>query len=184
MRKKFRIFSTITAMVLVVLVMCVGIWAATQATVSGTGNLIFTTSGDVQAIVTIKSDDAIIKNPEGEDYLSEWKIAFNGSESSINETISFKELSFSSSKKTYTFNILVENDYDNKDDNKLTSSLATSIGEGANDYEIESSVVGTEAANENSVSYTVTISYKGNYEETVSGTFSFSLKIGNASNSI
>lgn len=54
MRKKFRMFATLTSMVLVLIVMSVGIWAATQATVSSTGgSLTFTAGSEVYAKVEL-----------------------------------------------------------------------------------------------------------------------------------
>lgn len=41
MRRKVRIFSTIVSLALVLAVMCVGIWAASNVTLSSTGTLIF-----------------------------------------------------------------------------------------------------------------------------------------------
>ncbi len=57
MRKKFRIFATLTSMVLVLIVMSVGIWAASQATVTSEGGMLtFTAGSEVYATVELDQD--------------------------------------------------------------------------------------------------------------------------------
>lgn len=166
MRKKFRIFSTLTAMVLVVIVMCVGIWAASQATITGSGSLSFTGASDVKATVTISSKDgSIIDGSQSREF------KFDGSESSStsNQTFSFGQLVFSSGKKSYSFTITIQNDFTNKVANKLSSKLViTGVTEpftvtvDPTDYKDEKEV------SSSVLTYTVTISYSGDYEESAS----------------
>lgn len=166
MRKKFRIFSTLTAMVLVVIVMCVGIWAASQATITGFGSLSFTGASDVKATVTISSQDgSIIDGSQSREF------KFDGSESSSpsNQTFSFGQLVFSSGKKSYSFTITIQNDFTDKVANKLSSKLEiTGVTEpftvtvDPTDYTAEKEVSSSE------LTYTVTISYSGDYEESAS----------------
>lgn len=115
MRKKFRIFSTITAMVLVVLVMCVGIWAASQATVTGTGNLIFTTSGDVSATVILD------KSYENEEFTSDSQLVINsGAVDSYNQDFEDFDMNFTSSNRVKEFAIQITN---NNDAESMTISI-------------------------------------------------------------
>lgn len=115
MRKKFRIFSTITAMVLVVLVMCVGIWAASQATVTGTGNLIFTTHGDVSATVILD------KSYENEEFTSDSKLVINsGAVDSYNQDFEDFGMNFTSSNRVKEFAIQITN---NNDAESMTISI-------------------------------------------------------------
>lgn len=178
MRKKFRIFSTLTAMVLVVIVMCVGIWAATRAEVTGSGSLSFTGGSDVKATVTIYSSDGIIGDQETQTF------KFDGSESSSTSTKSFEfgQLVFSSSKQSYSFTITVQNDFTDKDANKLSSQLQiTGVEEpftvkvDPTDYTAEKEV------SSSNLTYTVTISYSGDYEESASAGFSVSLNLSKVS---
>ena len=166
MRKKFRIFSTLTAMVLVVIVMCVGIWAASQATITGSGSLSFTGASDVKATVTISSQDgsSIIDGSQSKEF------KFDGSESSpSNQEFSFGQLVFSSGKKSYSFTITIQNDFTDKVANKLSSKLEiTGVTEPFTvtvdpaDYTAEKEVSSSD------LTYTVTITYSGNYEESAS----------------
>lgn len=181
MRKKFRIFSTLTAMVLVVIVMCVGIWAASQATITGSGSLSFTGASDVKATVTISSQDGstIIGGQETQTF------KFDGSESSSpsNKTFSFGQLVFSSGKKSYSFTITIKNDFTDKVANKLSSKLEIEgvteqfkVTVDPTDYEAEKEVSSSD------LTYTVTISYSGDYEESASANdFSVMLTLTKAS---
>ena len=106
MRKKFRIFSTITAMVLVVLVMCVGIWAATQATVSSTGgDLTFNVSdSDIYAKVSYDS------NASSGEFTEEKSVTIAPSANGNPiYSIELNPYVFTSENHTYIFAIKIEN---------------------------------------------------------------------------
>lgn len=97
MRRKFRIFSTLTAMVLVLIVMCVGIWAATQITIQGSGNVSFVAK-DVMAKVSIFVDDSdspfyektFDQNSEGLDNIGMPNFEFENSEAGKSHTLKVK----------------------------------------------------------------------------------------------
>ncbi len=178
MRKKFRIFSTLTAMVLVVIVMCVGIWAASQATITGSGSLTFTGGSDVKAKITISSDDAIIDGSKSKVF------DFYGSESNSDneQSFGFGNLSFSADKQSYAFTITIHNTFNDPNTDKLASSLEiTGIASPFNvTVNPEDYTTDKEVASEDLI-YTVTISYDGEYEETASATFSVSLNLSKVS---
>lgn len=97
MRRKFRIFSTLTAMVLVLIVMCVGIWAATQITIQGSGNVSFVAK-DVMAKVSIFVDDSdspfyektFNQDSEGLDNIGMPNFEFENSEAGKSHTLKVK----------------------------------------------------------------------------------------------
>ena len=170
MRKKFRIFSTLTAMVLVVIVMCVGIWAATQAEVTGTGTLSFAFN-EIKATVQIDSADSIIENKTSKtfDFSDPTQPTATGE-------VAFTNLSFSSSKKDYTFTITITNLL-GEGNGTLDSTLT--IGEVSSPFKVvvtdSDNYLSTTKVVETSVTYTVTISYTGDFDAAAEQPFSMSL---------
>ena len=52
-KRKFKLFASLTSLVLVVAVMAVGVWAATAATVTITGTVSYATQGNVYATIDV-----------------------------------------------------------------------------------------------------------------------------------
>ncbi len=52
-KRKIKLFASLTSLVLVVAVMAVGVWAASNATVNITGNVSYTANGNVNATITL-----------------------------------------------------------------------------------------------------------------------------------
>lgn len=155
MKKRIRIISTVLSLVLVVATLCVGIWAATQVSVTGSGNLSFTGS-DVYATVTLESSESS-------------SVTFD---SSATKTITFKPgtqtqnniavagLEFTSSDMTAkkTFTVKVKNDFQSDSINVvLTATVEESKPFTASVSESGTATVA--AAGEKT--FTVTITYTG-----------------------
>ena len=176
MRKKFRIFSTLTAMVLVVIVMCVGIWAASQATITGSdGSLTVNHSSNVFATVTVNFGDAFgADNPQNVQTF-EFDATTTDSDS---KTISLPHYVFESGKSSVSFVVTVKNDSTNGSSN-LAANLSVNLG-GTNHTLFEVSITESnslELQSGKSGTFTVTINYVGNYSNNDAATYDFNLTL-------
>lgn len=171
MKKRIRIISTVLSLVLVVATLCVGIWAATQVSVTGSGNLSFTGS-DVYATVTLESSESS-------------SVTFD---SSATKTITFKPgtqtqnniavagLEFTSSDPTAkTFTVKVKNDFQSDSiDVVLTATVEESKPFTASVSESGTATVA--AAGEKT--FTVTTTYTGQASGSDdTATFNFNLSL-------
>lgn len=105
MKKRIRIISTVLSLVLVVATLCVGIWAATQVSVTGSGNLSFTGS-DVYATVTLESSSGVTFDASATKTIT----FVPGTQTQDN--IAVAGLEFTSSDMTAkTFTVKVKNDF-------------------------------------------------------------------------
>ena len=182
MRRKFRIFSTLTAMALVLVVLCVGIWAATAAKITGTdGQLSVTATTDILATIDFvfgESDkQAIIFDTNDED---------DASQNYATKTVNLPSYTYAETdeNKSKSFTIIITNDYTD-DSTALAGTLDINLvdktnfsvnvtGDGYN-----SGVLAIDASNEgakSSITLTVTITYNGNYGAAINNS-GFSLEM-------
>ncbi len=152
MKKRIRIISTVLSLVLVVATLCVGIWAATQVSVTGSGNLSFTGS-DVYATVTLESSSGVTFDASATKTIT----FVPGTQTQDN--IAVAGLEFTSSDMTAkTFTVKVKNDFQSDSiDVVLTATVEESKPFTASVSESGTATVA--AAGEKT--FTVTITYTG-----------------------
>ena len=152
MKKRIRIISTVLSLVLVVATLCVGIWAATQVSVTGSGNLSFTGS-DVYATVTLESSSGVTFDASATKTIT----FVPGTQTQDN--IAVAGLEFTSSDPTAkTFTVKVKNDFQSDSiDVVLTATVEESKPFTASVSESGTATVA--AAGEKT--FTVTITYTG-----------------------
>lgn len=159
MRRKFRIFSTLTAMVLVLIVMCVGIWAATQITIQGSGNVSFVAK-DVMAKVSITVDDA--DSPV-------YEKTFNQDSEGL-DNIKMPDLGFENSEagKSHTLKIKIENMYESSIN--INAYVGCSVSE-PNTADFTISGIKNDniytISNGTPEEITITITYNGDYKSDI-----------------
>lgn len=108
MKRNIRIVSTLTTMLLVIAIMCVGIFAATQINVTGNGTLTFSAE-DVYATVTVDHQ------AEGEGVsggVKTWtfdKDTDPGIE--MTESLNFADIAVDKATRTATVTVTVQNDF-------------------------------------------------------------------------
>ena len=83
-KRKIKLLASLTSLVLVVAVMAVGVWAASTASVSITGNVSYTTDGNVNASITL--DQTL----NGEELGEQQTATFAGNETSSASTKTLK----------------------------------------------------------------------------------------------
>lgn len=152
MKKRIRIISTVLSLVLVVATLCVGIWAATQVSVTGSGNLSFTGS-DVYATVTLESSSGVTFDASATKTIK----FVPGTQTQDN--IAVAGLEFTNSDMTAkTFTVKVKNDFQSDSiDVVLTATVQESKPFTASVSESGTATVA--AAGEKT--FTVTITYTG-----------------------
>lgn len=158
MKKRIRIISTVLSLVLVVATLCVGIWAATQVSVTGSGNLSFTGS-DVYATVTLESSES---SSVTFDSSATKTITFKpGTQTQNNIAVAgleFTSSDMSSDMTAKTFTVKVKNDFQSDSiDVVLTATVEESKPFTASVSESGTATVA--AAGEKT--FTVTITYTG-----------------------
>lgn len=183
MRRKFRLFSTLTAMALVLVVLCVGIWAATSAKITSSGGSLTVNVSD-QLLATVEFNfgtDGIVDEREPKfEYTAE-----SGLES---ETVTLPNYTFTADDKDVSFEVKVTNDY--LDGSTLTGEITSNVGEGA---PFEVSITSEESlsnnsftvpayteSNKGSITFTVTVKYTGKFAEAVNETLNFTLTLSKA----
>lgn len=169
MKKRIRIISTVLSLVLVVATLCVGIWAATQVSVTGSGNLSFTGS-DVYATVTLESSSGVTFGASATK-----TITFEPG-TQTQDNIAVAGLEFTSSDMTAkTFTVKVKNDFQSDSiDVVLTATVEESKPFTASVSESGTATVA--AAGEKT--FTVTITYTGQASGSDdTATFSFNLSL-------
>lgn len=155
MKKRIRIISTVLSLVLVVATLCVGIWAATQVSVTGSGNLSFTGS-DVYATVTLESSES---SSVTFDSSATKTITFKpGTQTQNNIAVAGLEFTSSDMMTAKTFTVKVKNDFQSDSINVvLTATVEESKPFTASVSESGTATVA--AAGEKT--FTVTITYTG-----------------------
>ena len=169
MKKRIRIISTVLSLVLVVATLCVGIWAATQVSVTGSGNLSFTGS-DVYATVTLESSSGVTFDASATKTIT----FVPGTQTQDN--IAVAGLEFTSSDMTAkTFTVKVKNDFQSDSiDVVLTATVEESKPFTASVSESDTATVA--AAGEKT--FTVTITYTGQASGSDdTATFNFNLSL-------
>lgn len=169
MKKRIRIISTVLSLVLVVATLCVGIWAATQVSVTGSGNLSFTGS-DVYATVTLESSSGVTFDASATKTIT----FVPGTQTQDN--IAVVGLEFTSSDMTAkTFTVKVKNDFQSDSiDVVLTATVQESKPFTASVSESGTATVA--AAGEKT--FTVTITYTGQASGSDdTATFNFELEL-------
>lgn len=169
MKKRIRIISTVLSLVLVVATLCVGIWAATQVSVTGSGNLSFMGS-DVYATVTLESSSGVTFDASATKTIT----FVPGTQTQDN--IAVAGLEFTSSDMTAkTFTVKVKNDFQSDSiDVVLTATVQESKPFTASVSESGTATVA--AAGEKT--FTVTITYTGQASGSDdTATFNFELEL-------
>lgn len=157
------------SLVLVVATLCVGIWAATQVSVTGSGNLSFTGS-DVYATVTLESSSGVTFDASATKTIT----FVPGTQTQDN--IAVAGLEFTSSDMTAkTFTVKVKNDFQSDSiDVVLTATVQESKPFTASVSESGTATVA--AAGEKT--FTVTITYTGQASGSDdTATFNFELEL-------
>lgn len=182
MRRKFRIFSTLTAMALVLVVLCVGIWAATAAKITGTdGQLSVTATTDILATIEFNFGESdkqiIIFDTNDEDDASQYYAT---------KTVNLPSYTYAETdeNKSKSFTITITNDYTD-DLTALDGTLVINLVDKTNfsvnvtGVGYNSGVLAIGASNEgakSSITLTVTITYNGNYGAAINNS-GFSLEM-------
>lgn len=170
MKKRIRIISTVLSLVLVVATLCVGIWAATQVSVTGSGNLSFTGS-DVYATVTLESSSGVTF-----DASATKTITFKpGTQTQNNIAVAGLQFTSSDTTTAKTFTVKVKNDFQSDSiDVVLTATVEESKPFTASVSESGTATVA--AAGEKT--FTVTITYTGQASGSDdTATFNFELEL-------
>lgn len=180
MARRIRIVATIVAMALVASIMCIGIYAATQVSVNGSGTISMTAK-DVAATVTgtqqYNSNAAIDLDPV--------EFVLNGTETE--GTMNLKDtITFTSVNDTATIELTVQNDFVDNVNNNVKATLTLTIPEDAgytvkvDNTEYENAVTKTTEGETDAV-FTIVISVKETSQEAdFSNLFTFKLDLEKA----
>lgn len=180
MRRKVRIFSTIVSLALVLAVMCVGIWAASNVTLSSTSTLTFNPT-DVNAKVAFAN-----KNGTKTVTFSEESYTFDETTENENHSVTFTFAEANKTTDTWVFTVTVTNTFADGSDIKINSTLTATVSAESN-FEVEIKV-GEETAQTTEVVtqgtpvvYTITVSVKDTAPaKTFTDSLTFSLNLTQA----
>ena len=115
-KRKIKLLASLTSLVLVVAVMAVGVWAASNATVNITGNVSYTASGNVNA--TIAGSHEVTGATNVLDPIT--SVVFDGTETASNNTgalevgditLTVAEGTSADAEITYTLTITITNNW-------------------------------------------------------------------------
>lgn len=176
MARRIRIVATIVAMALAASIMCIGIYAATQVSINGSGTISMTAK-DVAATVTGEKG----KNEEG---LTQFGTqTFDVSSNTESYEWSLGEINFTTVNDTETIQLTVKNNFSNKESNNVKATLTLTIPEDAgyvvevNDAAYTAAVTET-TEGETDVVFTIKISMKEtSQEKDFSNNFAFKLDL-------
>lgn len=179
MRRKFRIFSTLTAMALVLVVLCVGIWAATTANIISTGGSLTVNVSD-QLLATVEFDFG----DDGD--VSDRKPVFNytAEQGPTSETVTLPNYEFTATDKEVSFRVKITNDY--LDDSTLSGTITSTVEEEApfnvvitpSESLLEGAfTVPAYNTEKGSITFTITVSYTGSFAEAAYNNLSFALTL-------
>ena len=179
MARRIRIVATIVAMALAASIMCIGIYAATQVSINGSGTISMTAK-DVAATVTGEKG----KNEEG---LTQFGTqTFDVSSNTESYEWSLGEINFTTVNDTETIQLTVKNNFSNKESNNVKATLTLTIPEDAgyvvevNDAAYTAAVTET-TEGETDVVFTIKISMKETSQEKYfSNNFAFKLDLEKA----
>lgn len=177
MKRNIRIVSTLTTMLLVIAIMCVGIFAATQINVTGNGTLTFSAE-DVYATVTVDHQ------AEGDGGVKTWtfdKDTDPGIE--MTESLHFADIAVDRATRTATVTVTVQNDFGADTGIKISAALVvTSNTEFVTVSGTETATVSAGEENKKTFTVTFTLTDKA-IEEGLGadgGEFTFSLTLTRA----
>ena len=179
MARRIRIGATIVAMALVASIMCIGIYAATQVSVNGSGTISMTAK-DVAATVTGEKG----KNEDG---LTQFGTqTFDVSSATESYEWNLDEINFTTVNDTATIKLTVKNGFADKESNNVKATLTLTIPEEA-DYTVTvddtaytNAVTKTTKGTTDAV-FTIKISMKETSQEAdFSNTFAFKLDLEKA----
>lgn len=179
MARRIRIVATIVAMALVASIMCIGIYAATQVSVNGSGTISMTAK-DVAATVTGEKG----KNEDG---LTQFGTqTFDVSSATESYEWNLDEINFTTVNDTATIKLTVKNGFADKESNNVKATLTLTIPEEA-DYTVTvddtaytNAVTKTTKGTTDAV-FTIKISMKETSQEAdFSNTFAFKLDLEKA----
>lgn len=178
MKRRIRIITTAVSICLVFAVMCIGIYAATQVTINGTGGNLSFNADNVLATVTLKQGDFSDEEQKVEIIESGFKTE--------KDEFTFKSVTFGQTEETKTFQVVVKNDFAEGSNIKISSKLAASVSDGNFEVTINNGTddIASATAQEVSVgtdlTYTVTVKFVGAADKIASGTLTFSLELTKA----
>ena len=170
MKRKFKIISTLTAMVAVMLTMCVGILAAKKVSFAGNSTLSFSAT-DVFATVTIQEQ---IGETASNTVFSQK--TYNGSTSSgeenLSETVSFSAFTFAKATDQIVITVTVKNDF--TESTSIDVHLAATVECGSDTIQSGASETYT---------ITLSLSEKAQQQGVSQLTFSFDLSLSRTASS-
>lgn len=126
MKRNIRIVSTITTMLLVIAIMCVGIFAATQINVTGNGTLTFSAE-DVYATVTVEHQAEGEGVSEGVKTWTFDKDTDPGIE--MTAPLNFADIAVDKATRTATVTVTVQNDFGADTGIKISAALVVTSNE-------------------------------------------------------
>lgn len=175
-----KIATTAVAMVLVIAIMCIGIYAATNISVGSSSNITFT-AVDVYATVTVDSQ-------KDADYERTFTANDNQGDTAT-DTLNFKDFAFDNQTKSYTVNVTVKNDFDLGTSNDITAVITAKAMKDGQEY-TAGVTVSVDKANavitaDDTATFVITIALNTNDEDTMKNgltgvTFNFGLEIAKA----
>lgn len=186
MKRKFKIISTLTTMVAVMLTMCVGILAAKKVSFAGNSTLSFSAT-DVFATVTIQEQ---IGDAASNTVFSQK--TYNGSTSSgeenLSETVSFSAFTFAKATDQIVITVTVKNDF--TESTSIDVHLAATVESDENQLIVIETSENLESGSDTiqsgaSETYTVTLSLseKAQQQGVSQLTFSFDLSLSRTASS-
>lgn len=182
MRRKFRIFSTLTAMALVLVVLCVGIWAATTANITSTGGSLTVNVSD-QLLATVEFDFGA----DGQVSERQPIFKYTAEQGPNSETVTLPNYEFTAIDKDVSFKVKITNDY--LDGSTLSGTIESTVEEEApfnvvitpsESLSSGSFTVPAYSGDKGSIIFTVTISYTGSFAEAANNNLSFELTLSKA----
>lgn len=157
MRRKVRIFSTIVSLALVLAVMCVGIWAASNVTLESTAQLTFNPT-DVNAKVAFANAGGTKTVSFGQQSYS-----FDETTTTKSHSVTFTFAEANKTTDTWIFTVTVTNTFAADSNIEINSTLTATVSEQSN-FKVEIKVEGNDAnptevvTASTPVVYTITVS--------------------------
>lgn len=185
MKRRIRIITTAVSICLVFAVMCIGIYAAAQVSLTGQGGTLSFNSEHVQATVVVKNTEGkLLSVPDetGETY------TYNQSGKADN-TVTITGHSFTAVNETVSFTVAVTNGFAEGTSSNIKSVFTASV-KGTNGFKVDITAAddaegsynaeGNTIAPAKTLTYTVTVTYTGAENVSANDTFSFSLTLTKA----
>lgn len=184
MKRRIRIITTAVSICLVFAVMCIGIYAATQVTLTGQGGTLSFNSEHVQATVVVKNTKGKLLNVTDETGTT---YTYNQNGSAAN-TVTITGHTFTEVNETVSFTVAVTNGFAEGASN--IKSVFTASVKGTNGFKVDITAAddaegsynaeGNTIAPAKTLTYTVTVTYTGAENVSANDTFSFSLTLTKA----